>query len=135
MAKIVLTAGFLSFGGTNISSYVNQINLSTNADPVEVSTFGDVWRMFAIGMRTWELTFDGINDYAASAIDSILWPLQATEVAIEVRPTNAAVGAGNPKFTGDVLFLGYSPIAAQLGAVPALAPQIRAHKALTRATS
>lgn len=104
MAKQVITAEYVALNGTDISSYCHKGELSIEADEGDVTTFGSSgWKEVLGGLKSGELSVDVKDDVAASQIDSILWPLFGTVVTFEVRLSNAAVGASNPKYTGSVL--------------------------------
>lgn len=118
MSKIVLTAEFVSLNGTDISSYVKKGELTLESDAQDTTTYGDAgWKTFLGGLKSAELSVDYLNDVAAAALDSIMFPLFGTVVAFEVRASNAVVGASNPKYTGSVLIKEWKPIGGGVGDV------------------
>lgn len=116
MAKIVLLAEFLSIGGTDVSSYTKKAELKLESDAVDVTTYGDAgWKVFLAGLKSGELSWEALNDVAAAALDSIMFPLFGTVVTFEIRASNAVVGASNPKYTGSILIKEWSPIGGGIG--------------------
>lgn len=102
MAVIVLTDAYVSLGGNVISDHVKTVTLNLDADPVDVTAMGPGWKSEASGLKSGKMTLELNDDFVASQIDSILFGLFGTIAAFEVRPTSAAVGTSNPKFTGNV---------------------------------
>lgn len=116
MAKTVLTSTYLAINGTDLSSYVKSVELNVEADDVDATTFGDGgWNTHLAGLKSATLDIDFVTDYAASALDSILWPLFGTTVTWEIRPTSAAAGASNPKWTGSAIVMELNPIGGSVG--------------------
>lgn len=109
MAKMVFTTTYIALGGTDLSSYCNKAELSVEVEEKEVTTFGSGGNKEIIGgLKSGTLALEFKNDYAAGLLDAILWPLLGTVVTFELRPTSAAVGTSNPKWTGSVLINGLS---------------------------
>jgi hypothetical protein len=134
MAKSVLTAVYVSINATDLSSYCSKADLTIDCKDEDVTTFASGgWTESLAGLRTAKLQFTFKQDVAASAIDSILWPLFATVVPFEIRLTNAVVGASNPKYTGNVLINQWAPISGDVGKVAESGPSWPATGAVTRA--
>lgn len=118
MAKVVLTAEFLSVNATTIhtTGSLKKAELVVEVDDNEVTTYASAgWKEYLGGLKAGTLGVEFFQDYAASAIDSIIWPLLGTVVAFELRPTQAAVGASNPKYTGSVLINKWSAVEGSVG--------------------
>jgi hypothetical protein len=116
MAKMVLLAEFVSINGTDLSSYCKKAELTTKVEEKEVTTYGSLgWKELLGGLKSGELALDFFQDVAASALDSIMWPLLGTVVPFEVRLSNAVVGTSNPKWTGSILINGWNPIQGSVG--------------------
>lgn len=136
MAKMVLKAAFVSLSGTDLSSYCKKIELKCEVDEQEVTTWASAgWKELLGGLASGELSLDFLQDFAAGALDSILWPLFGTVVTFEVRPSNAAASASNPKFTGSVLVKEYSPLSGSPGDVAETGLSMPTSGAVSRATS
>ena len=118
MAEVVIIAGYLSVAGNDLSEHFTSVSLPVEADTPESTDFGSGgWREYEGGLKNWTVSADYNQDYAATKLDPVLWPLFGTKVAIEVRPDNAAVGANNPKWTGMGVINSYTPLSGAVGEV------------------
>lgn len=136
MAKIVLTAEYLSINAVDLSSYTKKGELSVESDAVETTTFGDAgWKTFLGGLKSGELSWDALNDVAAAALDSLMWPLLGTVVAFEIRASNAVVGTSNPKYTGSLLIQEWTPIGGSVGDANSVGVSYPTTGVITRATA
>lgn len=136
LAKIVLTSEYLALAGTDVSSNIKKAELTLESDAQEVTTFGDAgWKTFLAGLKSAELAISYLNDVAAAALDSIMFPLFGTVVTFEVRASNAVVGTSNPKYTGSVLIDKWQPIGGGVGDVNAADVSYKSSGAVSRATS
>lgn len=116
MARLVLTNAYVLLGvSSDISDHVASITLSSSFDIVETTAFGDSAKKRVAGLADNSLTLELHQDYAASSIESIIYPLLGTAVAFEVRPVNTTVGATNPKYTGSALVTEWTPLNGSVG--------------------
>ena len=114
--KMVLLASFVSLNGTDLSSYAKKVELTTEVEDKDVTNYGSAgWTEVLGGLKSGELSLELLQDVAASALDSIMWPLLGTVVPFEVRLDQAAVGTSNPKYSGSVLINGWNPIEGSIG--------------------
>lgn len=107
MGKLVLTDAYLSVGGNDISANVRQIAVEYSADSVEDTTMGDTTHTFLGGLKNYSISATLANDFASGALDSILFPMVGTHQTVAIRPSNAAVGAGNPEYGATMLVQSY----------------------------
>lgn len=118
MAKQVLTAEMVLLNAVDISAYIKKGELSLESEAQDTTTFGDAgWKTFLGGLRSGELSLDYLNDVAASALDSIMFPLLGTVVTFEVRAVNTARSTSNPAYTGSVLIKEWKPLGGGVGDV------------------
>ena len=109
MALMSLTTMYTSLNGTDRSADIKSSELTIDVDDLEVTDFASAgWKEHIGGLKSGSLSITFQDDVAASALDSVLWPLLGTVVAFEVRPTSAVVGTSNPKWTGSVLINSHS---------------------------
>lgn len=135
MAAMVLTAAYCTLNATDIKSYAKKVELTVDVADEEVTNFASAgWKEVLGGIKSGTLAVTLNDDVAASAIDSIIWPLLGTVVAFEVRATQAAVGTSNPKYTGSVLING-TKIGGDVGSVAEKDLSLPTSGAVTRATS
>lgn len=115
MPNLVLTDAYISIGGNVMSTKANSVSINASVATQDDTAFGDTTKSNMAGLKDWSMDVEMNQDYAAADVDSILWPLLGTTVAIEVRPTSSAVGAGNPKYTATGLITSYNPIGGKVG--------------------
>lgn len=136
MAKMVLTAAYVNISSNDLSSYTSKAELVVDVEDKEVTTFGDSgWKTYLGGLKSGTLAVTFKQDVAASAIDSIMWPLLGTVVTFEVRNSSAAVGTSNPKWTGSLLVKSWKPVSGAVGDVAEVDVSFPTSGAITRATS
>jgi hypothetical protein len=134
MAKMVLLASFLSINTTDVSSYTSKIDLTVDVKDEDITTFASQgWKEVIGGLKEGKLQATFKQDVAASAIDSIMWPLLGTVVPFEVRLSNTVVGASNPKYTGSLLVKQWKPISGDVGKVAEVSIDWPATGVVTRA--
>jgi hypothetical protein len=136
MPKMVLLAEYVALNGTDLSSYASKAELTTKVEEKDVTTYGSLgWKELLGGLKSGELGLEFMQDVAAAALDSIMWPLLGTVVTFEVRLSNSAVGTSNPKYTGSVLINGWSPIQGSVGDEAKVGVSYPTSGAVTRATA
>ncbi|MEU6279507.1 phage tail tube protein [Streptomyces sp. NPDC047028] len=136
MAKMVLLAEYVAINGTDLSDYAKKAELTTKVEEKDVTTYGsEGWKELLGGLKSGELALDFLQDFAASALDSIMWPLLGTVVTFEVRPDNAAVGTSNPSYTGSILINGWNPVSGSVGDEATVGVSYPTSGAVARATA
>lgn len=136
MPKMVLLAEYVAVNGTDLSAYAKKAELTTKVEEKDVTTYGSQgWKELLGGLKSGELALDLFQDVAASALDSIMWPLLGTVVTFEVRASNAVVGTSNPKYTGSVLINGWNPISGSVGDEASVGVSYPTSGAVTRGTT
>ncbi len=137
MSAVVLTAQYLALSGTDVSAYMKSAQLSLEGAAVDATTMGSSgWNVNLMGLKSGTLSIEVVDDFAAAAIDSILWGHfnTGTSITFEVRPTQSAVGTSNPKITGSVLPNKYT-MGASVGELAMKSLEYPLTGAATRATS
>ncbi|TFE42502.1 hypothetical protein E3E14_25295 [Streptomyces sp. ICN441] len=136
MAKMVLLAAFVSLNGTDLSEYARKIELSTEVEDKDVTTYASLgWKEVRGGLKSGELGLEFLQDVAATEIDSIMWPLLGTVVPFVARLDSAAVGTSNPQYSGSVLINGWNPLEGSVGDEASVSVSYPTSGAITRATS
>lgn len=116
MAVLSFTDGYVSINGTNLSAYCKGITLDVEVEDLDSTAMGTSGYKSRIGgLKDGSLSLSFNQDFAASALDSVVWPLFGTVVTFEVRPTSSAVGTSNPKYTGSVLIKEWNPFGNSVG--------------------
>lgn len=136
MAKMVLLAEFVSINGTDLSSYARKAELTVEVEDKDVTTYGSLgWKELLGGLKSSELSLEFLQDVAASAIDSIMWPLLGTVVTFVVRADQAAVSTSNPQYSGSVLVKAWNPLEGSVGDEASVSVSYPTSGAVTRATA
>jgi hypothetical protein len=138
MAKLVLRDCFIEVDGTNFSSHVSSVTVNLSKDEIDTTNFGGDGRERAAGLKddSFELTFQ--TDFAASSVDSVLYPLWdlEEEFVVKVRPTSGATSANNPEYSATCILLEYTPLAGDVGDLSTTDVTFPAQRTgITRATS
>lgn len=115
MAKIVLTNANVTLAGTDISSYVKQVTLTTAAAEVETTAFGSSARTRVAGLLDNKVQLDLHQDY--SAVEGLVYPLVGgTAVTIVVRPNGTgSASTANPQYSASVLVTEWTPVNGAVG--------------------
>lgn len=136
MTAIALTDFSLSVSSNDLSDHLNKITLNVKADALETTTFGTSgYRSRIGGLKDYTVALTFLQDFAATELDSILWPLLGTVVTFTGKPTSSAVGTSNPSYSGSFLVEEYTPFDSGVGDLAELSVTWSGSGALTRATS
>jgi hypothetical protein len=114
VARIVLTNVAVTFGATDISSYVTSVTLNTTYDVVETTAFGNTARTRVAGLADNSVAFEFNQDYAASALESVIngtTSTVGTAVSITVRP----IAGSSPAYSFSALISEWTPLNGAVG--------------------
>lgn len=115
MATFAMVDCRLEVNSVVMSAMATKATLDVEADELEDTAFGDTYRSRLGGLKSWSLSIDFNQDFAASQVDVTLFPLLGTVVTAKVRATSAAISATNPEYSGSVLISKYSPLDGSVG--------------------
>ena len=135
MAKFVATDYKVTINGTNLSTSLASVELPIEIDEQETTSFGSEWRTRIAGLKSGSITLEFHQDFAAGALDSILWPLLGTNATVVVVPTSGTVTSSNPSYSGSFLVTQYTPYASTVGDLATVSLSWPLSGALTRATA
>ncbi len=135
MAKFVATDYKVTINGGTVSSSLASVELPIEIDEQETTAFGSEWRTRIAGLKSGSITLEFHQDFAAGALDSILWPLLGTNATVTVIPTSGTVTSSNPSYTGTFLVTQYTPYASTVGDLATVSVSWPLTGALTRATA
>ena len=135
MAKFVATDYKVTINGGTVSSSLASVELPIEIDEQETTAFGSEWRTRIAGLKSGSITLEFHQDFAAGALDSILWPLLGTNATVVVVPTSGTVTASNPSYTGTFLVTQYTPYASTVGDLATVSVSWPLTGELTRATA
>jgi hypothetical protein len=114
MARIVLTNVAVTFGTTDISSYVTSVTLTSTYDVVETTAFGNTARTRVAGLADNSVAFEFNQDYAAGALEAVIngtTSTVGTAVSITVRP----VAGSSPAYSFSALISEWTPLNGAVG--------------------
>ena len=135
MAKFVATDYKVTINGTNLSTSLASVELPIEIDEQETTAFGSEWRTRIAGLKSGSITLEFHQDFAAGALDSILWPLLGTNATVVVVPTSGTVTSSNPSYSDSFLVTQYTPYASTVGDLATVSISWPLSGALTRATA
>ena len=115
MPKFAATDYKVTINGTNLSTFLNQVELSLESDSLETTAFGGTFRESIGGLKSGSLTLQFMQDFGAGAVDATLFPLFNTLATVVITPTSGTVTATNPSYTAVCLANQYSPANASVG--------------------
>jgi hypothetical protein len=136
MAKIVIQNPVVVLAGGTISANVAQCTIALSADDVETTNFaGNGFRERIGGLKSGTVSFDFHNDYAAGALDSVLFPLLGGTASVAVRPAGtAAPGTASPEYSFVCLVTEINPIDSAVGDLASQSVSWPITGAITRGT-
>jgi hypothetical protein len=132
---MVLLAQYLSLNGTVLNTFTKKAELSVEVEDKDITTYASAgWKELLGGLKSAELACEFLQDFAATQLDAIMWPLMGTVVPFEIRADQGAVSTSNPKYTGSVLIKGWNPIEGSVGDEATVGVSFPTSGAVTRAT-
>lgn len=136
MALDTFDNAYFLLNAVNLSDHVESVKLEYKADMLEYTSMGHTEHRFMSGLKDWSLEVTLFQDYAVGSVDATLNAIiGGAAVAFETRPDAGAVSTTNPKWTGNIVLEGYSPIGGGVGTLQKVQAKFRPASALTRATS
>ena len=135
MAKFAATDFDISIGGTDFSDSLAAVTLDISKEQLETTAFGDSARTYIAGLQDASVTLSFHQDFAATSVDETLHAALGTEVAIIIKPTSGAVGAGNPSYSFNALVTQIVPFSSNVGDLATQDVSFPISGAITRATT
>lgn len=136
MPKMVLLAEYLSINSNVLNAFTKKAELSVEVEEKDVTNYASLgWKEVLGGLKSAELGCEFLQDFAASQLDAIMWPLLGTVVPFEVRADQGAASTSNPKYTGSILINGWNPINGSVGDEATVSLGFPTSGAVTRGTT
>ena len=135
MAKFAATDFDISIGGTDFSDSLAAVTLDISKEQLETTAFGDSARTYIAGLQDASVTLSFHQDFAATSVDETLHAALGTEVAIIIKPTSGAVGAGNPSYSFNALVTQIVPFSSNVGDLATQDVSFPVSGGITRTTS
>jgi hypothetical protein len=134
MAKFAATDYSVTINAGTVSSFLQSVDLSLESDDLETTAFGSTSRTRIGGLKTGTTTLNFFQDFGASGIDQLIFPLFNTIGTVVIKPANATVTATNPSYSFECLINAYQPFASSVGDIATLSVSWPVSGNVTRGT-
>lgn len=141
MAERVIKDASLRIGAssaslTDLSDHLRSVTINFSAELQDKTAMGSSYRKRIAGLKDWTATFEFNQDYAASKVDAIFFPILGTTGGfVIIKQESSAVGAGNPRYYGEFLLGTYSPVNGTIGNLDTVSIEVQGNGALSRSTA
>lgn len=116
MPKKVLLDAQLTIDGQNLTQWCAKIELNDEFEDKDSTTFASGKAKERLGgLEDHEVSITFKNDYAAGALDELMWARRRNVVTWTARADAAAVSTSNPQYSGSILINQWTPIAGSVG--------------------
>jgi hypothetical protein len=115
MAKFYAQDYKITIGTAVLSDDIASVTLDITADEIETTAFGSTYRTRIGGLKDGSVSLDFHQDFGAGSVDSLLFPLMGSTVAVKIAPTSGTVSATNPEYRFTALVTQYQPFAGAVG--------------------
>jgi hypothetical protein len=115
MAKFYAQDYKITVGTAILSEDIASVTLDITSDEVETTAFGSTYRTRIGGLKDASVSLDFHQDFGAGSVDSLLFPLMGSTVAVKIAPTSGTVTATNPEYRFTALVTQYQPFAGAVG--------------------
>ncbi len=114
---MVITNGYLSVAGTDISTYVRRMVVHVEYEEKDTTRMGNAARWSIPGLQNWSIEVECNQDYTDNLLNELLdtWVGAAAAVAIIVKKDSGATSAANPKWTSNGRIFAHDPIQGAVG--------------------
>ena len=137
MASFVMNNAEVFIATVDLSVHVKSVTLDTGVNLTDDTAMGDTFVSNAAGLRTWSMSVEFLQDYAASKVDATMNTLLdiGDTVAVTVKPVKGtSTSATNPKYSGTAICESYNPIGGSVGDQAMATASFVSASALTRLT-
>lgn len=136
MGKQVLLDAQLNIAGNDLTQWCAKLEISDKFEDKDTTTFASgKAKERQGGLEDSDLGITFKNDFAAAALDSIMWGLRRTVVTWTARANASAVTTSNPQYGGSVLINSWTPISGSVGDVAEVDVTFPGSGPMTRVTS
>lgn len=120
-----------------VANRIKSCTLNYEAAELETTAFssstGVKAQTYVAGMVNWSADIELYQDYAASNVDALMFPLiGASDFVFRAAVSTTGVDAGNPQYTGNALLTRYTPFGGSVGEVAMTSITLRGTGTLTR---
>lgn len=136
MGKKVLLDAQLAINSTDLTQWCAKIELDDEFEDKETTTFASgKAKEYLGGLESGNVGITFKNDFAAAALDSIMWALRRSVVTWAARADAGAVTTSNPQYGGSILINKWTPVSGSVGDVAEVDVTFPLSGPMTRVTS
>ena len=136
MPKKVLLDAQLAINASDVTQWTAKIELNDEFEDKETTTFASgKAKEYLGGLESGEVGITFKNDFAAAALDSIMWALRRSVVTFACRADAGAVTTSNPQYGGSILINKWTPMSGSVGDVAEVDVTFPLSGPMTRVTS
>lgn len=119
MSRLILKNCYVEVNMSDISDHCSSAEIDLSKDDIDITNFGGNGREHAAGLQDNSFVLNLQQDFEASSVDAVFYPLwdQEEEFSVTIRPTAAAVGADNPEYSATCILLEYKPLSGDVGSL------------------
>lgn len=118
MPKKVLLDAQLTINAVSLTQWTAKVEISDKFEDKETTTFASGKAKEILGgLEEHEISITFKNDYAAAALDEIMWALRRSVVTWTAKADAGAVSTSNPLYGGSILINEWVPISGSVGDV------------------
>jgi hypothetical protein len=135
MAKYAAVDHTISINGTAFATALQSVELMIESAELETTAFGGTFRERIAGLKTGSVTLNFFQDFAAGAVDAVLFPLLNSNATVVIKPTSGTVSATNPTYTAVCLVTQYTPFSSSVGDIATVSVTWPTTGTVSRATA
>ena len=125
----------LWINNVDYASNVESLGLDYGAEMLDETAMGDDTRINKGGLKTWSVSVNAHQDFAAAQVGANLFALVGTTVCFEIRPENSCSTAINPSYYAIGILENAPPVGGGVGSLLDTAFAIQSAGTLSRASS
>lgn len=135
MSVYTITSQTFVLNSVDYSDHVKSVRINVAVGENDTTNMASAgWEEVIAALKSYTVDVEFMDDMADNDLDEELWALLGTKPTWSSKPTSAAVGTGNPSYSGTVLVNSHS-LGGGVGELAGKSLSFRGSGALTRATS
>jgi hypothetical protein len=117
MATLVFKNAYAKINDVDLSAWMNSISVNIEQPTVDDTNMGDNSLAFLCGLKNGTFTVNWSQDFAAAAVDASMWAIYDGEIPVSfiLKPNGDTTAVANPKYTGNCILTGYTPLDGTVG--------------------
>ena len=117
MATHVLKNAHCTINVVDLSDHVSSVSFPLEQPTVDDTNMGDDSLAYLCTLKNATFTINWSQDYAAAKVDATMWGIYDGSVAVAfiLKGDGPTTAVTNPKYTGNCILTGYTPIDGSVG--------------------